>query len=81
MPAMDIAQKTMREEKIKPLKKMVGPMAPTRHYQYGVRRTFGVEHLVLVAVMTAIMTAILMNSGASPSWLVRALPPPLDYRT
>lgn len=61
LPAMHVAQKTMLQERIEPLKKMVGPLAPTR-YQNGNR--FGVEHLVLVAVMTAIITAILMSFGA-----------------
>lgn len=61
LPALHVAQKARLEEKIEPLKKMVGPLAPTR-YQNGNR--FGLEHLILVALVTAIVTAFVMSYGS-----------------
>lgn len=60
LPALHVAQKAMVREKIEPLKKMVGPFAPT-HYQNG--NKFGVEHLILVALVTAIVTALVTRYG------------------
>lgn len=60
LPAMHIAQKTCVQEQIEPLKKMVGPLAPT-HYQNSNR--FSLEHLLLVAFVTAIVTAFLVTYG------------------
>lgn len=60
LPALNIAQKTRVQEQIEPLKKMVGPRAPTQ-YQNGNR--FGLEHLLLVALVTAIVTAFLVTYG------------------
>ena len=52
----------MKAENITPLKKMVGPLAPT-HYGYSKAR-FGAEHLLLVAVFTALSTYLLLLYGA-----------------
>ncbi|CAN8105751.1 unnamed protein product [Discula destructiva] len=60
LPALNIAQKTMMQDKIEPLKKMVGPFAPT-HYQNGNR--FSLEQLILVALLTAIVTALVTRFG------------------
>lgn len=60
LPALNIAQKTRIQERIDPLKKMVGPLAPT-HYQNGNR--FSLEHLLLVAFVTAIVTAFVVTYG------------------
>ena len=46
LPGMNAGQSTMKAEKITPLKKMVGPLAPT-HYGYPKAR-FGIEHLIVV---------------------------------
>lgn len=67
LPALHVAQKAMIEEKIEPLKKMVGPLAPSR-YQNGNR--FGLEHLVLVALVTALVTAIVMRYGVEAARIV-----------
>lgn len=50
----------MAREKIAPLKKMVGPLAP-KNYHNGNR--FGIEHLILVALLTAIVTAFATHFG------------------
>lgn len=60
LPALNIAQKARIQENIEPLRKMVGPLAPT-HYQNGNR--FGVEHLILVALVTAIVSALVTRYG------------------
>lgn len=60
LPALHVAQKTRVQEKIEPLKKMVGPAAPA-YYQHGHR--FGLEHLLLVAFVTTIITAVLTKYG------------------
>lgn len=60
LPALHVAQRTMVRERIEPLKKMVGSLAPT-HYHNGNR--FGVEHLILVALFTAIVTALVTRFG------------------
>lgn len=52
----------MKAEKITPLKKMVGPLAPT-HYGYPKAR-FGIEHLILVAVFSVLSTYFLLLYGA-----------------
>lgn len=59
LPALHIAQKSMVSQKIEPLKKMVGPLAPT-YYRNSNR--FGLEHLLLVAMFTAIITALAISS-------------------
>lgn len=60
LPALHIAQKTRKEDKIEPLKKMVGPLAPT-HYQNAHR--YGLEHLLLAVFVTAIITAFVTTYG------------------
>lgn len=60
LPALHVAQKTRIQEQIEPLKKMVGPLAPA-HYQNG--KVFGFEHLVMVALMTAVITVIVLRYG------------------
>ncbi|KAF3760825.1 hypothetical protein M406DRAFT_358352 [Cryphonectria parasitica EP155] len=61
LPALHVAQKTMVQEKIQPSKKMVGPRAPS---QYQNANRFGLEHLILVALATAILTTFVMSFGA-----------------
>lgn len=61
LPALHIAQKARVQEKVQPLKKMVGPLAPSR-YRHDHR--FGLEHLMFVALVTAIITACVMKFGA-----------------
>jgi hypothetical protein len=73
LPGTKNAQLTMKAEKITPLKKMVGPLAPT-HYGYPSAR-FGVEHLLLVAVLSAFSTYLLLLYGAQiASALLNGLP-------
>lgn len=62
LPGTKNAQLTMKAEKITPLKKMVGPLAPT-HYGYSSAR-FGAEHLLLVAVFSVLSTYLLILYGA-----------------
>lgn len=57
----------MMQEKIEPLKKMVGPLAPS-NYQSGNR--FGLEHMVLVALVTAMVTAVFMRYGVDTARIV-----------
>ncbi|KAK4184244.1 hypothetical protein QBC35DRAFT_506343 [Podospora australis] len=60
LPGLDIAVKTSREEGITPLKKMVGPLAPSP--QSSRKRDLdlaqGVWHLVLTALIASITTGI-----------------------
>lgn len=73
LPGTKNAQLTMKAEKITPLKKMVGPLAPT-HYGYPNAR-FGVEHLLLAAVVSALSTYLLLLYGAQVAGaLVAGLP-------
>lgn len=65
LPGTHNAQSTMKADKITPLKKMVGPLAPTR-YGYPHAR-FGVEHLLLVAVFSVLSTYLLLLYGAQIS--------------
>lgn len=60
LPALHVAQKTRVQEQIQPLKKMVGPLAPS-HYQNSNR--FSLEHLLLVAFVTAVITAFVTAYG------------------
>ncbi|KAH8785477.1 hypothetical protein F5883DRAFT_87257 [Diaporthe sp. PMI_573] len=60
LPALHVAQKARQEHRIEPLKKMVGPLAPT-HYQ-NVHR-FRLEHMVLAMFLTAILTSFLSMYG------------------
>ncbi|ROV92360.1 hypothetical protein VMCG_09123 [Cytospora schulzeri] len=60
LPALHVAQKVRKQERIEPVKKMVGPLAP-RHYQNSNR--YGLEHLLLVAFVTAIITSFVMAYG------------------
>lgn len=53
LPGLQVALKTAREEKVAPIEKMVGPQAP-KHYRND--RRFGVLHLVLVAIISALFT-------------------------
>ncbi len=55
LPGMHAGTKTAREENIAPIQKMVGPMAP-RAYRND--RRFGALHLVLVAIFSALCTAM-----------------------
>lgn len=62
LPGTNNAQTTMKSDGITPLKKMVGPLAPTRFgYQHN---SFGVGHMLLVAVLSAFFTAALILYGA-----------------
>jgi hypothetical protein len=73
LPGTHNGQATMKAEKITPLKKMVGPLAPT-HYGYPSAR-FGIEHLFLVAVMSVLSTYLVLLYGAQiGSALLAGLP-------
>lgn len=50
---MEVACRTAKRERITPIQKMVGPMAPRGYYH---PRVFKLWHLILVAVLTAICT-------------------------
>lgn len=65
LPALHVAQRTRVQEVIEPLRKMVGPLAPTTHggYYYQDGRRFGLGHLILVALLTAVATAFLLTYG------------------
>ncbi|KAK4235743.1 hypothetical protein C8A03DRAFT_46178 [Achaetomium macrosporum] len=54
LPGVKIGYKTMEEEHITPIEKMVGPMAPKR---YRNDRRFNIWHLILVAILSAVCTA------------------------
>lgn len=60
LPALHVAQKARVQENIEPLRKMVGPLAPT-HYQNDSR--FGVQHLLLVALVAAVVSALATRYG------------------
>lgn len=60
LPALNNAQKARIQENVEPMRKMVGPLAPT-HYQNG--NQFGVEHLILVAFVAAIVSALATRYG------------------
>jgi hypothetical protein len=62
LPGTHNAQVTMNAENITPLKKMVGPLAPTRFGSSKAR--FGSEHLLLVAVVSVLSTYLLLLYGA-----------------
>lgn len=76
LPALHIAQKTRKEERIEPLKKMVGPLAPT---QYQLANRYGLEHLCLVAFITAIVTAFVTAYGMDAARAI-AVRMPADTR-
>lgn len=61
LPGLNTAQSTMKAEKITPLKKMTGPLAPTH---FGYRSSgFGVQHLLLASIASALFTALLLLYG------------------
>ena len=60
LPAMQIARKTGKEESIAPMSKMVGLRAPRHH---GGGRRFGTYHLILVAVLSALLTSSVLLAG------------------
>ncbi|ROW08178.1 hypothetical protein VPNG_06900 [Cytospora leucostoma] len=76
LPALHIAQKVSKEERIEPSKKMVGPLAPTR---YQTANRFGLEHLLLVAFVTAIITAFVTVYGMDAARAI-AVRVPADTR-
>ncbi|KAK1826119.1 hypothetical protein QBC39DRAFT_29708 [Podospora conica] len=62
LPAMNIAQKTGREQGIAPMSKMVGRLAPQPgHYRRDGR--FGAHHLFLVALLSAFLTRLALVAG------------------
>ena len=71
---MHMGSRTGKEEHIAPIQKMVGPMAP-RAYRND--RKFHAWHLILVAVLSAVCTAL------STTLLLAALggPRPLSSQT
>jgi hypothetical protein len=58
LPGMHAGTKTAREEHIAPIQKMVGPMAPRA---YRDDRQFGIWHLVLVAALSVVCTAVSLS--------------------
>lgn len=69
LPGTNIGQKTMRSEKITPLKKMVGPLAPTRYQNRNAG--FGIEHLILAAMLGALTTVLFVLYGADLADMLR----------
>lgn len=76
LPAMNVAQKIQKEERLKPVKKMVGPLAPRQYYN---ANRYGLEHLLLVGFVTAIITALLMAYGMDAAHAI-AVRMPTDTR-
>ncbi|KUI72938.1 hypothetical protein VM1G_08395 [Cytospora mali] len=76
LPALHIAQRVQKEEQITPVKKMVGPLAPT---QYQNASRYGLEHLLLVALITAVVTAFVMAYGMDAAGAI-AVRMPVDTR-
>jgi len=58
MPGLEIARKTAVTDNVKPIEKMVGPLAPRRYVN---SRRYGLQHLVMVALLTALATAFLAS--------------------
>jgi len=56
LPGTNYAQRSMKQYGIKPLKKMVGPLAPTEYKVHGGEYRF--EHLLLVALLTVVVTLL-----------------------
>lgn len=62
LPGTNYAQRSMKEYGITPLKKMVGPLAPS---QYEVANGgYRLEHLLLVAVISALVTFLALSYGS-----------------
>lgn len=61
LPGTNAGQATMKSENITPLKKMVGPLAPTHYQNHGTG--FGVQHLILAAMLSALITVLLLLYG------------------
>ncbi|KAG8169131.1 hypothetical protein KVR01_001880 [Diaporthe batatas] len=60
LPALHVAQKARKEHQIEPLKKMVGPLAPTHYHN---THRFGLEHILLAVFLTATITALVTTYG------------------
>ena len=73
LPGMEIGQRIGKAEKIKPLKKFVGPYAP-KGYQYP-NSGFGIEHLVLAALVGALLTVLVLLYGAQTVAMAREVMP------
>ncbi|KAK4459316.1 hypothetical protein QBC42DRAFT_274718 [Cladorrhinum samala] len=61
LPGLDIARKAAKEEHITPLVKGVGVLAPPKKYAEP-GRSFGVLHLILVAIISSLATAFFLPS-------------------
>lgn len=61
LPGTNYAQRSMKEYGIKPLKKMVGPLAPTEYKLSGAG--YRLEHLLLAAILSALLTAMVLSYG------------------
>lgn len=73
LPGTNNAQETMKAEKITPLKKMVGPLAPT-HYRNS-NAGYGIEHLLLAAIFGAIFAVLVLLYGTSIAEALRSTLP------
>lgn len=62
LPALNTAQKARVQDNIEPMRKMVGPLAPTRYHHENANR-FGVLHLILAALIAAILSALVTRYG------------------
>lgn len=61
LPGTNYAQRSMKQYGITPLKKMVGPLAPS---QYKVANGgYKLEHLLLVAIVSALLTFVALSYG------------------
>lgn len=61
LPGTNYAQRSMKEYGITPLKKMVGPLAPSQYKAANGR--YRLEHLLLVGVISALVTFLALSYG------------------
>ena len=60
LPGLQRAVETGQTDSVKPMKKMVGKFAPTSEQGRRMTRVFGMGHLMLVALISSLGTALLM---------------------
>jgi len=61
LPGTNYAQRSMKEYGITPLKKMVGPLAPSQYKVAG--GGYRLEHLLFVAILSALLTFVALSYG------------------
>ncbi|KAK0715350.1 hypothetical protein B0H67DRAFT_489075 [Lasiosphaeris hirsuta] len=70
LPGLEVARKMGEKQKIAPIEKMVGQAASRN---YSLDNGFGVQHLILVALLTALLTATLILQGPQLTRQIAAL--------